>query len=328
MSGILLNQCPRIQSAQDAVLLDIGDGIVCLEFNSKGNSITPAIKEFILKILEDNLYGYKGMVIGSQSKNFSVGANLNVMKQNLDKKDYKAFDRNVRSMQAVTMAIKHFGKPVVAAPYRRVLGGGLEIALHCHSRAARRDCMMGLVEIGVGLVPAGGGTKECALRIGRAGSEDQKAVIKTIFEKILLRQVSKDAVHAAEMLYLTDKDVIEAEDERLLITAKELCLQMAKNKPHSQEEEIKVTLPGREAYNWMIDYGTQLAEEGKVSPYDTVVGKYLAEILAGSSESGPAVYSERQLLDKEREAFVALAHETGTYDRITYFTEHNMLLRN
>lgn len=327
MSDILLSQCIVVKENEDSALLDLKDGIVCLVFRSRGNSITPSIKEFILEILDAGLYGFKGMVIGSQNKNFSVGANLNVMKQNLDKKDYGAFDRNVRSMQAVTTALKHYRKPIVAAPYRRALGGGLEIALHCRRRIAHTECMLGLVELGVGLVPAGGGTKECALRIGHAEPSEQKKVIKRVFEKLLLRQVSQDADHARDMMYLLEDDRIEKDKEHLITAAKEYCLKLVKEDFVPQEEET-VELPGKPAYEWMNNYAENLLEQGKIAPYDAVVGRYLASILAGSACNGPGKYTESQLLELEREAFVALAKEKGTYERITYFTEYNELLRN
>lgn len=327
MNQLILKECAEIRVGAEAALLDLGDGIACLQFRSRGNSISPPVKEFILEILAQDLCGFDGLVIGSQDKNFSVGASLFVMKQNLDKRDYDAFDRNVRSMQEVTSSLKGYRKPVVAAPYRRVLGGGLEIALHCHARVARQDCMMGLVELGVGLVPAGGGSKECALLVGQASESERQAVIRTVFEKLLLRQVSANAADAARMLYLQPEDKITDPEEYLLAAAKEKCLSLVRCAPHAQEDK-QVTLPGRDAYRWMSDYADELLDRGEITPYDVVIGRHLARILAGSDTEGPAVYTERQLLDMEREAFVALARQQGTFDRITYFTEHNSLLRN
>lgn len=324
---LVLSDCREVRTGAEAALLDLGDGIGCLQFRSRGNCISPPVKEFILETLEQDLYGFQGLVIGSQDKNFSVGASLYVMKQNLDKKDYGAFDRNVRSMQAVTSAIRHYSKPIVAAPYRRVLGGGLETVLHCHTRVARQDCMMGLVEVGVGLVPAGGGTKECALLVGRAPEEERPDVLKTVFRKLLLRQVSVDAQDAVQMLYLSSEDKIAEPDEDLLSAAKARCLQMV-GKPAASAAQARVVLPGRDAYRWMTDYAEELLSRGEITPYDFVIGQHLARILAGSDTSGPAEYREQQLLDMEREAFIALAKQQGTYDRITYFTEHNSLLRN
>lgn len=324
---IVLSDCPEIRVGEEAALLDLGDGIACLQFRSRGNSISPAVKEFILDMLGQDLCGFDGLVIGSQNKNFSVGASLFVMKQNLDKKDYGAFDSNVRSLQAVTSSVKHFPKPIVAAPYRRVLGGGLELALHSHMRVARQDCMMGLVEVGVGLVPAGGGTKECALQVGRVPETERQSVLKTMFEKLLLRQVSADAQDAVRMHYLAPGDKIISTEEDLLSAAKAQCRAMISQGTHTAEDE-RVRLPGRDAYQWMTSYAAELLERGEITPYDVVIGQYLARILAGSNTEGPAEYTEQQLMDMEREAFVDLAKHQGTYDRITYFTEHNSLLRN
>ena len=326
MKPVMLRECREITAVPDAALLDLGDGIACLEFRSRGNSITPGIKDFTLAILDQWLHDFDGLIIGNQSKNFSVGANLNVMKQNLDRKDYMAFYRNVCSMQAVTKALKYYPKPVVAAPYRRTLGGGLEIVLHCHKRVAHSECLMGLVELGVGLVPAGGGTKECALRIGRAEPDQQQEVIRTVFETLLLRKVSDSARNAREMLFLSHGDPVTENREALIAEAKEECRRMVgKILP---VREASVVLPGRSAYEWMTEYANQLLEEGRITPYDAVAGTYLAAILAGSANGEPARYTEDQLLNLEREAFMALVQEQGTYDRIAYFTEHNALLRN
>lgn len=326
MKPVMLRECREITAVPDAALLDLGDGIACLEFRSRGNSITPGIKDFMMAILDQWLNDFDGLVIGSQSKNFSVGANLNIMKQNIDRKDYKAFYRNVCSMQAVTKALKYCTKPIVAAPYRRTLGGGLEVVLHCHKRVAHSECLMGLVELGVGLVPAGGGTKECALRIGRAESAQQQEVIRTVFETLLLRKVSDSARNAKEMLFLSPGDPVIENRELLIAEAKAECRSMIGKIPPVREETV--VLPGKVAYDWMTEHANQLLEAGRITPYDAVAGTYLASILAGSADGKPASYTEDQLLNLERDAFMGLVREQGTYDRITYFTEHNALLRN
>lgn len=327
MEPITLESSRVLLEGKEAALLDIGDGIGCLQFRSKGNSITPSIKAFITDVLSHNLLGLQGMVIGNEGKNFSVGANLQVMKRNLDRQDFSAFDTNVRTMQTVTMALKHYHKPIVAACQRRTLGGGLEIALHCHGRVVTDEFLAGLVEVGMGLLPAGGGTKECALLIGHAPEGKQSQVIRTVFEKLILRTVSFSAGHAQELLYLTNNDEIVKEREYLLARAKTKCLSMVQQGIDIPMVE-HVTLPGKSSYTWMVEYADQLANYGTISSYDAQVGRIIARILAGSDTSGPAEYSEEQLLNLEREGFVYLAKQKGTFDRITYFTEHNRLLRN
>ena len=325
MNPIVLSECPLVRQGEDASLLDLGDGIACLRFESKGNSITPTIKDFAWKILKEDLCGFDGLVVGSQAKNFSVGANLNVMKQNLDRKDFETFRNNVRIFQDLNMDIKYYHKPIVAAPYRNTLGGGLELSLHCHKRVAQAKSYMGLVEVGVGLLPGGGGTKECALLIGRASDAERPAVIQTVFEKLLLRKVSASADDARNMLYLSPSDGIEAEPELLVAKAKAACLELVGTSRDKREAQVQ--MPGAEAYRWMASHADQLLEQGKITPYDREIGLRIATVLAGGN-AAPRSYTERQLLELECDCFLDLLHQKGTYDRISHFVATGELLRN
>lgn len=226
METIILEE-KRITHQNDEVAIhDLGDGIGCLAFRSKGNSISPTVREFLLNAVSWHLLGYDGLVIGNQSKNFSVGANLYSIKEDIDKRNFKAFDDRVRSFQTMTMTIKLSRKPVVAAPYRNTLGGGLEVALHAQQRIALRKSFMGLVEIGVGLIPGGGGTKECALMVGRTDPARNEQVLKDAFNKLVTRSVSGSAEQAVELGYLKKTDRIVEMPEELIGGAKELCLEL------------------------------------------------------------------------------------------------------
>lgn len=327
MNSIVLAEMPVVFQTEEAVLRDLGDGIVCLEFLSKGNSITPPVKSAIGLALDRLATDFDGLVIGNQAKNFSVGANLNTIKTNIDRGDFQAFDESISLFQHLNLRIKHTSKPIVAAPYRNTLGGGLEVSLHCHARVALEKSYMGLVEVGVGVLPGGGGTKECALQIGHAAPEQQAAVVKTMFEKILLRKVSANAHEAKEMLYLSPNDRVVSQPDELLPTAKAVCLNLI-GKGHSRlNGDDTVIMPGKAVYNQMIDYAEALLKEGAITPYDFEIGKYIAFILSGASEA-PSQLSEEDLLELERTSFLELVRQKGTYDRICYFLENNALLRN
>jgi len=314
-------------SNAEAALLDLGDGIACLEFRSKGNSISPLVREFILETLAHNLYDFDGMIIGSQSKHFSVGANLNVIKENIDKKNFGYFENSVKSFQDMTAAIKYCKKPIVAAPYRMVLGGGLEVTIHSSARVALRKCYMGLVEIGVGLLPGGGGTKESAFLLKGAKEEDIEKILITLYEKLVCGKVSKDAEDAKKLLFLSDSDIIVDNEDELLDVAKQKCLELVKEGYKAKQPDT-VVLPGKKGYDLMIKHGEKLLEDKIISPYDFEVGKKIALILSGSSTEGPKEYTETEVLAQERRCFIELTQSSKTYDRISYFLQKNEKLRN
>lgn len=318
---------PLVRECSEARLLDIGDGVACLEFRSKGNSITPGIKDFLAETLDRHLDDFDGLVIGNQAKNFSVGANLHVMKANLDRRDFAAFEHNVVVFQRLNTRIKYYRKPIVAAPYRHVLGGGLEIALHCHGRVAAPECFMGLVETGVGLIPGGGGTKECALLIGAAPEEKRGNVIRTVFEKLLLRSISKDAQDGRRLLYLKEDDLVAESPEALIPTAKRRCLELVRRGGNIAAPQ-QVRLSGNAAYLVMMALAEDLLGKGAITPYDFEVGKRIATALSGGGNGAARMSTEEELLTLERESFLDLVHQQGTYERISHFVEHGELLRN
>lgn len=325
--SIVLESLPVVAENADAALLDMGDGIACMNFRSKGNSITPDVKLLLGDALERYLTSFDGMIIANQAKNFSVGANLNVMKRNLDLNDYAAFDANSANFQQLNTRIKYYDKPIVAAPYRHTLGGGLEIVMHCHGVVAFTDCFMGLVEIGVGLIPGGGGTKECAMLVGDAPEAAKHCVTKTVFEKLLLRRISRSAEEAKKMLYLREHDIVVQNQYELLPEAKALCLRLARD-GFVKNNSHPALLEGCGAYKLLMKRVKELLEAGEIAPYDIEVGKRIARILTGGSEAECCAYSEDELLLKEREGFLELVHQQGTFERISHFVEKGELLRN
>lgn len=322
-----LSETEITASIGDAALHDLGGGICCLEFRSKGNSITPAIKEFLLDLMEKDLLGFDGMVIGSESKHFSAGADLSAMLDKIKRNRFDLFEDSVNYFQQMNVQVKRYGKPIVAAPYGMTLGGGLEIALHAHARVAREKSYMGLVEVGVGLLPSGGGTKETALCMEGLDPEQDSEKICALYDRLLLGTVSQNAANAARLGYLNAADKVVAEASGQLDTAKDLCRHMV-GRPPAGREQVRVTLPGRAAYIQMAAHAEQLLEEGRIAPHDLYIGRHIARILAGSDTSGPSEYTEQQILDTERACFIDLLRHPKTQERIEMFLKTGQKLRN
>lgn len=325
MNKLCLEDRPVVRTGEDARLLDLGDGIGCVQFLSKGNSVTPTVREFLRDVVENGLYDFDGLVIANAGKHYSVGANLASMKEQIDRGDFSSFRE--RGLQKTVTRMKYSKKPVVAAPYRMTLGGGLEIVLHTHKRVALQKSFLGLVEAGVGLIPGGGGTKETALQIGRAPLEMQDKVLKDSYCKLLLRQVSKDAQDAMALRYLRKTDPVCEDGEALLAQAKVCCTELVKQ-GFVPEEPQQVMLPGRRGYQLLMDETARMLEEGAITPYDAEIGRHLAVVLCGSADLDQVVCTEEALMQMENDCFVELTKSKGTYERIAYFLEHNDLLRN
>jgi 3-hydroxyacyl-CoA dehydrogenase len=227
----------------------------------------------------------------------------------------------------MTMAIKHSRKPIVAAPYRMTLGGGLEVALHASARVALYKSFMGLVEVGVGLIPGGGGTKESALLIGAAEPEKREETMKAVFRKLVTRAVTKNAGDALEQGYLSPGDLIAATPGQLIACAKMLCAEMIRS-GYTPAAERTVSLPGGAGCGALCAYAEELLEKGEITPYDAEVGKKIARVLCGGEEGGEVVRTEEELLDLECQGFLELVQTPGTCQRISHFLETNEMLKN
>lgn len=308
-----------------AVLRDIGDGVACFEFKTKGNSITDGAVELLNSAIDEVEKNYKGLVIGSNSKNFSVGANLSG--------DGK-IDANtmVKNLQDTVMKIKYSKSPVVTAVTGRALGGGAEIVLHSYSSVAYVESYIGLVEIGVGLIPAGGGTKEAALRA--YGDSKSKTVaelansLKDPFEKILMAKTSTSAFEALKMGYLGGLDKIIINNEYLLDEAKNKVLSLSSEgfRPNVLIKEIKV--PGRDGMALLNMIIFNMKCNKYLSEYDAYLAEKLAYILSGGNVVGGTYLTEQHFLDLEREVFVSLLKEEKTLARINHMLTKKKPLRN
>jgi 3-hydroxyacyl-CoA dehydrogenase len=307
-----------VKKNAEASLVDLGDGVLCLEFHSKMNSLGDDAGEMLSAALEEAGRGFAALVIANQGEHFSAGANLMNLLLAAQNGQWDELDAAVRCFQQDNMALKYAAVPVVAAPFGMTLGGGCEVVLHAARVQASAETHMGLVETGVGLIPAGGGSKEMLIRLGNA---------KAAFEPIGYAKMSGSAAHAREMGLLRAQDGISMNAERLVADAKASALALASSyAPGVPRQDIAVE--GEAGYA-LLKMGLYLAHEGGyISDYDMVVGEKLAHVLSGGRLVGAQTVSEQHLLDLEREAFLSLCGQQKTQDRIQYMLKNGKPLRN
>jgi len=301
-----------------ASLVDLGDGVLCLEFHSKLNVLGEDAGEMLRAALEETGRGFGALAIANQGQHFSAGANLSNVLAAAQAQQWDELDAAVRRFQQANMALKYAAVPVVAAPFGMTLGGGCEMVLHAARVQASAETYMGLVETGVGLIPAGGGCKEMLLRLANA---------KAAFDLIGPAKMSASAAHAREMGLLRAQDGISMNAERLVADAKAAALALqASYAPGLPRQDIAVE--GEAGYA-LLKMGLYLAHEGGyISDYDMVVGEKLAHVLSGGRLAGAQTVSEQQLLDLEREAFLSLCGQPKTQERIQYILKNGKPLRN
>jgi 3-hydroxyacyl-CoA dehydrogenase len=301
-----------------ASLIDLGDGVLCCEFHGKMNAIGDDIFHMLKAGLAELENGFDAMVIGNQGENFSAGANLMMVLLAAQEQEWDELNAAINRFQQINMALKYAAKPVVAAPFGMSLGGGCEIPMHCARIQASAELYMGLVEVGVGLIPAGGGCKELLLR-----SRD----LKKIFEQIGFAKVSASAAEARQFKYLRDGDAISMNAERLIDDAKQLALSLIPGyAPGAPRTDI--TVSGEEGFA-VMKMGIWMAQQGGyISAYDVVVGEKLAHVLSGGRLTGTPQVSEQYLLDLEREAFLSLCGRAETQQRMQHMLKTGKPLRN
>ena len=336
--GILLlsahkDRKKEIKRNAGASLIDLGDGVLCLEFHSKMNTIGADTVEMMhtgLKLLNEN---FDGMVIGNQAPNFCVGANLMLVLMAIQEGEWDDVHDAVRQFQNANMALKYAPKPVVAAPFGLTLGGGVEISLHSARVRAAAETYMGLVEFGVGLIPAGGGTKEMLVRAMDSVPKDEDAdpfiYLKEVFLNIGMAKVSTSAEEAKRLGYLSSRDSVSINRDRQIADAQHLALDLAKLGYRREKPREDVSVLGEAAFTKM-KLGLHMMRRGEyISDYDVVVGTALAKVLSGGGEfTSPQRVSEQYLLDLEREAFVSLCGQKKTVERIQHMLKKGKPLRN
>ena len=330
-----------------ASLIDLGDGIAAIELHSKKDAVGEDITRLVTQVLNpasEAVRDFQGFVITGDAANFSVGANLFQVLLFIQEGEWDDLDFAVRAFQRMTAAIKFCPRPVVVAPYGLCLGGGAEIALHAACRQPHAELYMGLVETGVGVVPAGGGTKEMILRAvdsavsvlsatGRdavarlAGSTEYFDALKRNFETIAMAKVSTSAAEARLLGYLSTFDHITAHRDRLVNDAKQAALTLA-GAGYAPPAPREIPAAGESALA-TLKLGVHLMRQADyISDHDQKVANHVANILCGGAIPGGTIVTEQYLLDLERQAFLTLCGERKTQERIAFTLKTGKPLRN
>lgn len=312
-----------------ASLIDLGDGVACLEFHSPNNAIGGDILAMITQSVEEVRRNFEGLVIANQGRNFCVGANLMLLLMEAQDEEWDEIDDIIRLFQRTMYHLKRFEKPVVAAPHRMTLGGGVEACMPADQVIAAAETYYGLVEAGVGLIPAGGGCKEMALRAsqhaGAAG--DLQPLINRAFEMIGMARVSSSGHDAKALGYLQDHDRIVIHPDYLIYEAKQAVLRMSEAGYEPPREE-KLRVVGSEG-KAVLQLGAIGMREGRyISDHDLLIAKKLAHVLAGGDVPPGSYVSEQYMLDLEREAFLSLCGEPKTRQRMQHMLTKGKPLRN
>jgi 3-hydroxyacyl-CoA dehydrogenase len=316
-----------------ASLIDIGDGVACLEFHSKMNSIGGDTLQMLKTALAEVEKNFVGLVVGNQGQNFSVGANLMLVLLGAQEEDWDELDLGIRAFQQATMSLRYSPKPVVVAPFQLTFGGGCEMTLHADRARAAAETYIGLVEVGVGLIPAGGGTKEMLLRaldsIPAGVSEaDPFPFVKRAFETIALARVATSAAEAKSFGFLREEDSFSMNADRLIADAKQEALALAATGYTQPRQRTDVLALGNTALSTFKLGIHQLKRGGFISDYDALIGEKLARVLTGGDLNHETRVSEQYLLDLEREAFLSLCGQRQTQERIAHMLKTGKALRN
>ena len=320
-----------VKTNAGASLLDIGDGVLLVNLHSKMNAIGGDTLEMLETGVLTASAGHTGLVVATEGPNFSVGANVMLLLLAAQEGEWDDIDLMVRSFQHATMALRRSPVPVVAATGGLALGGGCEIAIHCDRVQASAESYIGLVEVGVGLIPAGGGTKELLARAMEAmpdASQDVMPHVQRVFETIGFGKVATSAAHARQLGYLRVVDGVTMNRERLVADAKRTVLARAAAGYLPPPVRPAIPVGGPDVYA-ALALGIHLAHRaGRISEHDVTIGRHLARVLTGGHVAHRTTVSEHQLLDLEREAFLKLTGERKTLERIAYTLKTGKTLRN
>ncbi len=318
-----------ISRNSSASLWDVGDGVACLEFHSKMNSIDANTIAMVKEAAKLDKKGFKAVIIGSDADNFSVGANVGLALFAANTALWPVLEQSVKDGQDAYLALKYAPFPVVAAPAGMALGGGCEICLHSDAVQAHAELYMGLVEVGVGLIPAWGGSKELVMRhaLNKKRAGGPIPPVAEAFQTIGTAKVSKSAAEAKDLMYLRASDGISMNRRRVLADAKARALAMAKDYK-APDRDIAVVLPGPTARVALDMAVADLAKSGKATPHDVTVSRELAFILSGGDTDMTETVTEKQLLALERAAMGKLFRDPKTLARIEHMLDTGKPLRN
>jgi 3-hydroxyacyl-CoA dehydrogenase len=319
----------EMEKVADGSLLDLGDGVLCLEFHGKKNTIGPELLDLTLRAVARAETEGVALVIGNQGALFSAGANLARLGGAMAFKQFAAVDDMLKSFQKATMALKYARVPVVAAPFHLTLGGACEYVLHATAVTAHAETYMGLVEIGVGLLPAGGGTKELAVRalaLADRYQSDPAPFLFKAFENIAMATVSKSADELFALGYLRPGDAVSMNRAYLLGDAKRQALALAATFRPQLAREWQA--PGRSVAATMKNRLWNLQKGQFISEYDAFIGGLIADVLCGGAVAAGTAITEEYLLELEREGFLRLCGEPRTHQRIEHMLKTGRPLRN
>ena len=318
----------------DASLLDLGDGVALFEFRSKANTlgrdVMMGLRECIGRVEQDaNL---RGMVVGNEGKNFSVGANLGEMAMAASEGAFDVIDQYIDEFQQTVQQVHYATTPVVVAPHQRVLGGGCEMAMACPHPVASAETYIGLVELGVGLIPAGTGTMRLAAKAANEAPNDNHNAIqdhlRPYFETVAMAEVAESAVQGIDMGFLPENTRIVMHDDRRLYAAKQEVLRLSKQGYAPPPVMTNIKVLGEKTLSTFKVALMQYREGNYITEYDEHLATHLATVMCGGSLSSPQEVHEDYLIELEREVFLRLLGEEKTQARIQHMLEHNKPLRN
>ncbi|HEV7904560.1 MAG TPA: 3-hydroxyacyl-CoA dehydrogenase NAD-binding domain-containing protein, partial [Pyrinomonadaceae bacterium] len=304
-----------------ASLIDLGDGVACLEFHSKMNAIGGDTIQMLKQSLAEVEKNFVGLVVGNQGANFCVGANLMLMLMSAQEEEWEDLDLMVREFQKATMSLRYSPKPVVVAPSNLTVGGGCEFVLHGDRVRAAAETYIGLVEVGVGIIPAGGGAKEMTVRALDSvtpGDADPFPFVKRAFETIAMAKVATSAEEARQFGFLRDEDSVSMNQDRLIADAKQEVLALARSGYTQAQPRTDILALGNTALATLKLGIHQMKRGGFISEHDALIGEKLAHILTGGDLNHPTRVSEQYLLDLEREAFLSLLGQRKTQERMAH----------
>lgn len=333
-SFIILNNIrdsKKVWSNSGAVIHDLGDGILNLEFQSKMNTIGGDVLAGINKAIDLAETQYNGLVIGNQAANFTVGANIGMIFMMAVEQEYEELNMAIKYFQDTMMRCRYSSIPVIVAPHGMTLGGGCEMTMHADRVVAATESYIGLVEFGVGVIPGGGGSKEMALRVSDLFHKNdvELNVLQEYFLAVAMAKVSTSAYEAFDIGVLQKgKDIVVVNKDRQIAVAKQVALQMAEQGYTQPIRRTDVKVLGKQALGMFL-VGTDQMVAGKyISEHDQKIANKLAYVMAGGDLSEPTLVSEQYLLDIEREAFLSLCTERKTLERIQFMLTKGKPLRN
>ena len=318
----------------DAALLNVGDGVMLYEFRSKANSlgrdVMTGLRECIERVEDDP--NARGLVIGNEGKNFSVGANLGEMAMAAAQGMYDQIGEYIAEFQETIQRVRYASKPVVVATHQKVLGGGAEMTMACENPVCAAETYLGLVELGVGLIPAGTGTMRMAAYAAERAPDDHpsniQAYLRDYFETIAMAEVAESASQAVEMGFLPEHTKIVMHEDRRLHVAKQEVIRLSEQGYLPPPVRNKIRVLGEKTLSAIKVSLRQYREGNYISEYDEFLATKLAHVMCGGELSAPQDVHEDYLLELEREVFLSLLGEEKTMERVQHVLENNKPLRN